>query len=174
MSKEQSEGHGPGAKGQGFRELLAWQKAHALALAVFQATQQVARSHEWVVRQCTRSAVSVPANVAEGYSRTSRRDYLRYLNIARGSLAETEYYLLFMRDSALLPAGTVHQLESLRIEAGNFLVGLIRSLEAKERAEPRQLNRIREEQAEYFGAPLSDDNGLGPWPLAHDPPEPGP
>lgn len=72
---------------------MAWRKADELGSAVFQALQEGQRPI-WLVAQVTRAAVSVPANVAEGYTRGALRDYLRFLDIARGSLAELEYYPL--------------------------------------------------------------------------------
>ena len=160
-------GQGPGAKGQGFRALLAWQRAHELALATFRSTQPLANRHGWLVRQCSRAAVSVPANIAEGYSRESLRDYLRYLQIARGSLAEVEYYLLFMRETELISTDVCAELESIRGETGRILMGLIWSLKAKEAV---RRTRVGEEAAAYDGS--DDDDRPGPWPLALGPAEP--
>jgi four helix bundle protein len=163
------QGQGPRAKGQGFRELVAWQKAHQLALAVFRTTQPLSRDQGWLVRQLTRAAVSVPANIAEGYSRESLLDYLRYLQIARGSLAETEYYLLFLRDSKLLDDDAVSRLESARLEVGNVLIGLIRALRAKAAAAKGSSARTSDRHAAY--GPRADREALGPWPLALGPVE---
>lgn len=148
-------GQGPWAKGQGFRSLVAWQRAHELALAVFKITRPLTGREAWLVRQITSSAVSVPANIAEGFSRSSTRDYLRYLNIARGSLAETEYYLLFLVDSGLVQPAQVKPLSDLRHETGNLLAGLIRALERKV--------TVGEERVEYLTEP---NDSHGPWPLA--------
>lgn len=159
-------GQGPGAKGQGFQALLAWQRGHELALGVFRKTESLAAKHAWLVRQCSRAAVSVPANIAEGYSRESSRDYVRYLQIARGSLAEVEYCLLFMRDAEPLSTDASAELESKRMETGRLLVGLIRSLQSKGAVQ----RQVREEPAVY-SVLSEDDRRLGPRPLAHDPPE---
>ena len=154
-------GQGSGAKGQGYRQLLAWQRSHELALAAFRSTQTLARKESWLYRQCMRPTVSVAANIAEGYSRGSLREYIQFLNIARGSLAETEYYLLFIREAGLLPEAQVRALDVLRAEAASLLLGLIRSLQAKDTSSRRQVGRIGEGQAEY-AASLLDDNGLDP------------
>jgi four helix bundle protein len=164
VSQAPLQGQGPGAKGQGFRALLAWKKAHELALTVFQTTQPLARTQGWLVRQCCRSAVSVAANIAEGFSRDSLRDYIRYLNIARGSLAETEYYLVFLRDTRLLSDAVLNDLESDRAETGRLLAGLIRSLERKLQVEGQK--RVRDGRATYEAA---DPGDRGPWPLALGP-----
>ncbi len=161
------EGQGPGARGQGFRELIAWQKAHQLALGIFRTTQPLSRDQNWLVTQLTRAAVSVPANIAEGYSRESTRDYLRYLQIARGSLAETEYFLLFIRDAGLLPASVVDDLDTKRTDVGRLLVGLIRSLQRKV-ASQQPTSRIGDERAAYQ---VNGPDDLGPWPSTVDPAE---
>jgi len=140
---------------------LAWQRSHELALAAFRSTQTLARKESWLYRQCMRPTVSVAANIAEGYSRGSLREYIQFLNIARGSLAETEYYLLFIGEAGLLPEAQVRALDVLRAEAASLLLGLIRSLQAKDTSSRRQVGRIREGQAKY-AASLLDDNGLDP------------
>ena len=161
VSRSSAQGQGPGAKGQGYRQLLAWQRAHELALAMFRLTQPLARKESWLYRQCMRSTVSVPANIAEGYSRGSLREYIQFLNIARGSLAETEYYLLFMREAGLFPEAQVRELDILRAESASLLLGLIRSLQAKDVSRNREVRRSGEGKAEYSLASL-DDNGLDP------------
>jgi len=154
----QDQGQGSGVRGQGYQQLIAWQKAHQLALAVFRATNPLSRTQGWLVRQCSRSAVSVPANIAERYSRGSIKEYIQFLQIARGSLAETEYYLLFMRDAALLADSTLDGLDKLRVETAKPLLGLIRSLQAgNDRA-----RRVGEEAVEYITQP--DNIALTPDP----------
>ena len=143
--RAKTEGQGSGVKGQGYQQLLAWQRAHQLGLAVFRSTRSLVRSEGWLVRQVVRSAVSVPANIAEGYSRGSIKEYIQHLQIARGSLAETEYYLLFMRDAELLAPNVLTDLDKLRSETARLLLGLIRSLQnGSDR--PR---RVGEDAVEY-------------------------
>jgi four helix bundle protein len=87
----------------------------------------------WLVSQVSRAAVSIPANLAEGYGRGSLGDYLRFLDIALGSLAELEYYLHFMARTNLLSTANHEQLSSLHSQVAGLLVGLSKSLKAKAR-----------------------------------------
>ena len=141
---------GAGDREQGFRRLVAWQKADDLASAVFSVMRLLPLQHRWLKDQIARAAVSVPANVAEGYGRGSLRDYLRFLNIARGSLAELEYYLHFLRRNGLIEAERLVQVEALRTETGSLLFGLTQSLRRKVREDgPWQRGIVREEAMDY-------------------------
>lgn len=151
------QGQGSGVKGQGYRQLLAWQRAHELALAVYKQTQPLAPRDNWLRTQVNRSALSVGANIAEGYSRGSLREYLQFLSVARGSLAETEYHLLFIRDAGLITPGAHAELDAIRREAANLLLGLIRSLQAKAETTPRGDRRISDGRGDYAAVP--DTNG---------------
>ena len=137
-------------KEQGFRRLVAWQKADDLASAVFSVMRLLPLQHRWLKDQIARAAVSVPANVAEGYGRGSLRDYLRFFDIARGSLAELEYYLHFLRRNGLIEAERLVQVEALRTETGSLLFGLTQSLRRKVREDgPWQRGIVREEAMDY-------------------------
>ena len=118
-------------EGQGFKRLKAWQHADDLASAMFHAAQQLPSQHRWLASQIARAAVSVPANIAEGYGRGSLGDYLRFLDIARGSLAETEYYVHFLAKENLVDEATEKKLALCHAETGRLLFGLWRSLKAK-------------------------------------------
>ena len=160
---------GSRVKGRGYQQLIAWQRSHQLALAVFRATRRLARTEGWLRSQCARSAVSVAANIAEGYSRGTLKEYIRFLDIARGSLAETEYHLLFMHDAGLLGADEYHEIDQLVFEAGNVLFGLIRSLRAKEQAGDREPRRIGDEHGEYLTGTDAELADLDPRPPTPDP-----
>jgi len=141
---------GAGDREQGFRRLVAWQKADDLASAVFSVMRLLPLQHRWLKDQIARAAVSVPANVTEGYGRGSLRDYLRFLDIARGSLAELEYYLHFLRRNGLVEAERLVQVEALRTETGSLLFGLTQSLRRKVREDgPWQRGIVREEAMDY-------------------------
>ena len=77
------------------RDLLVWQKAMDLVELVYSITNLFPTSETYrLTAQLTRAAVSVPANIAEGYGRASTRDYAHFLSIAKGSLMETETLLM--------------------------------------------------------------------------------
>lgn len=82
-----------------FKELLAWQYAHTFVLSVYDKTGTFPDFEKFGLRsQFTRAAVSIPANIAEGYKKVSKADKLRFLNIAQGSLEECRYYVLLSKD----------------------------------------------------------------------------
>jgi len=84
---------------QKFEDLCVWQKAHGLALEIYKLTADFPKTEAYgLASQARRAAVSVPANIAEGFRKRSRQDKTRYLNIAQGSLEESRYYLILARD----------------------------------------------------------------------------
>ncbi|MEA2172769.1 MAG: hypothetical protein QOD00_361 [Blastocatellia bacterium] len=82
-----------------FEELIVWQKAHKFVLAVYRYTEIFPQKEIYgLTSQFRRAAVSIPANIAEGYKKKSRTDKARFMNIAQGSLEECRYYLILARD----------------------------------------------------------------------------
>ena len=82
-----------------FRDLLVWRKAHAFVLAVYAFTAAFPRQETYgLALQMRRAAVSIPANIAEGFRRRSKAEKARYMNIAEGSLEECRYYLILAQD----------------------------------------------------------------------------
>ena len=134
------EGQG-GARGSGYRQLKAWQKADDLAFAIWRLSRKIGRDDYWLTNQLRRASSSVPANIVEGYSRLSLREYLHHLSIARLSLAETEYWLHFAERLEHLTVEEVQTLSPLMTEAGNLLYGLIRALAKRLETGPTQANR---------------------------------
>jgi four helix bundle protein len=114
---------------KGFRKLLVWQRAHQLVKLVYKFTESFPKSEMFgLTSQIRRSAVSVPANIAEGYAAGGKGQFGRFLNIAQGSLAEVEYYLILSRDLSYINDAQYQETESLRGEAGFLLHRLIQSL----------------------------------------------
>jgi four helix bundle protein len=82
-----------------FEDLVVWQKAHAFVLDVYRLTKGFPREETYgLTAQIRRSAVSIPANIAEGFRKRGRPDKARLMNIAEGSLEETRYYLRLAND----------------------------------------------------------------------------
>jgi four helix bundle protein len=89
---------------QRFEQVIAWQKCHALALHIYDATKSFPREELFgLTSQMRRAAVSAAANIAEGFKRSGRPDKVRMLNISQGSLEELRYYLILARDLKYLP-----------------------------------------------------------------------
>ena len=87
------------AAAQSFRDLLVWRKAHEFVLAVYAFTAGFPKHETYgLAAQMRRAAVSIPANIAEGFRRRGRVDKVRFMNIAEGSLEECRYYLILARD----------------------------------------------------------------------------
>ena len=114
---------------KGYRRLVVWQKAHALALHMYAVTREFPKDEMFgLTSQMRRSAVSVPANVVEGYARASSKEKNQFLHIARGSLAELEYYLDLTLDLGYISHKQHNELINLRNDTGRVLHGFIRSI----------------------------------------------
>jgi four helix bundle protein len=82
-----------------FRDLVVWQKAHAFVLGVYRYTESFPEREKYgLAHQLRRAAVSIPANIAEGFGKRSRPEKARFLNIAEGSVEECRYYLILSQD----------------------------------------------------------------------------
>jgi len=82
-----------------FQDLIVWQKAHAFVLAVYEVSRSFPREELYgLTSQLRRAAVSIPANIAEGFRKQSKIDKARFLNIAEGSLEECRYYVILASD----------------------------------------------------------------------------
>ena len=80
---------------KGYADLQVWQKGMDLAAMVYGLMNSMPKAERFgMISQMQRAAASVPANIAEGYQRGTRKDYARFISTARGSLAETETFLL--------------------------------------------------------------------------------
>ena len=86
-------------KTNNFQELSSWQQAHRFVLWVYRETKQLPKEELFgLTSQFRRAAVSIAANIAEGYKKTGKADKLRFFNIAQGSLEECRYYLILSND----------------------------------------------------------------------------
>jgi four helix bundle protein len=84
---------------QTFKELIVWQKAHKLVLDIYKLSDGFPQREIYsLTSQLRRAAISIPANIAEGYKKKGSADKVRFLNIAQGSLEEVRYYLILAQD----------------------------------------------------------------------------
>lgn len=82
-----------------FQDLIVWQKAHQFVLSVYRISKGFPREEIYgLTSQFRRAAISVPANIAEGFKKKGRPDKMRFMNIAQGSLEECRYYLILTND----------------------------------------------------------------------------
>lgn len=116
-----------------YRDLIAWQRSMQLAKEVYLATVCMPDTERFgLTMQMRRAAVSIPSNIAEGYARESSTDYIRFLKIARGSLAELQTQLEIAEQLGMLKPGD--GLPQLHLETDRILQGLIRSLQPHAKA----------------------------------------
>ena len=116
-------------KPQHYKDLLIWQKGMALAKLVYQVTQKFPSEERYgLTSQLRRAAVSVPSNIAEGQARRGTNEFLQFLSIAEGSLAELETQLLLSTELAYCkPADAESPLKEID-ELQKMIVGLKRTL----------------------------------------------
>ena len=117
------------AKIQTYKDLQVWQKACRFCVNLYEASKDFPSEEKYgLTAQIRRTAVSIPSNIAEGYGRHARLDYVRFLRIAYGSCCELETQLLIARELGYLGSRDFADLESAFSEVERMLSGLIRSL----------------------------------------------
>jgi four helix bundle protein len=111
-----------------FTDLVAWQKAHKLVLAIYASTNKFPKEERFgLTSQMTRAAVSVSSNIAEGFSRDSYADKKHFYVMSHGSLTELQNQLLIARDIKFLNLDEFDRLAGLSVETIKPLIGLIKS-----------------------------------------------
>ncbi|HAF27758.1 MAG TPA: four helix bundle protein [Bacteroidales bacterium] len=94
-----------------FKDLLVWQKAHEFVLDVYRFTKDFPKDELFgLTSQFRRAAVSIPANIAEGYTRKGEKDKLRFYNIAQGSVEECRYYIILSNDLGYIKNSEIDKL----------------------------------------------------------------
>lgn len=115
------------------RDLMVWRKAMDLAKAIYQLTDGLPKKEEYrMTAQLVRAAISIPANIAEGNARGTRKDYAYFVSVARGSTAELETLLTIVAETNMAPAAQVAEIIKNAEEVGRMLNGLRRSLAESE------------------------------------------
>ncbi|MBR6192032.1 MAG: four helix bundle protein [Prevotella sp.] len=105
-----------------FEQVIAWQKAHSFTVMVYKLTRSFPKEELFgLTSQFRRAAVSIEANIAEGYKKLSKTDKLRFLNISEGSLAECKNYIILSRDLGYIDSEQFTQLHDMIEEASKLL-----------------------------------------------------
>lgn len=113
-----------------FQQLIVWQKAHQFVLEVYRLTGNFPRTEVYgLSSQFRRAAVSIPANIAEGFKKRGRPDKTRFMNIAQGSIEECRYFLILAKD---LNYGDTAPLQSLLEETSKLLERYVTKILASE------------------------------------------
>ena len=109
-----------------FQDLIVWQRAHQFVLSTYRYSESFPKSELYgLTSQARRAAVSIPANIAEGFKKKTKPDKIRFLNIAQGSLEECRYYLILSRD---LGYEDTTQLMTQLIEVSKLLQSYLSSI----------------------------------------------
>jgi four helix bundle protein len=117
-----------------YQQLEVWRKSVALVTEIYKITRCFPREELYgLTSQVRRAAVSIPANIAEGWGRNMTRDYVQFLRVARGSLLELETHLVIARNLTFIDTGTMEKSAQQTQEINRMLNGLIRSLESSTR-----------------------------------------
>ena len=115
--------------GRNYRDLIAWQKAMDLVMAVYQASDNFPKHELYgLTSQVRKAAVSVPSNIAEGQGRRTSRDFDNFLSIAHGSLREVETEIFIASRLNYLNEQLTANLIDLASEVGRLIKGLSNSL----------------------------------------------
>ena len=115
-----------------FRDLVVWQKAMDLVELVYAITKQFPSDERYALTsQIKRASVSVPSNIAEGYGRHSTADYIRFLQIALGSLYELQTQLVLASRLEFIEKSSIDNADRLCSEVEKMLVVLIKKLNAR-------------------------------------------
>ncbi len=112
-----------------YKDLEVWQRADELALEIYKLTMTFPKSEMYgLTSQLRRAALSVPTNIVEGYARKGDKELARFVNIAIGSLAETEYLLGFSARLQYISAQEYSRMEQLRSMVGKLLWSFYRKI----------------------------------------------
>ena len=115
-----------------WKDLEVWKLAHSAVLRIYQITKGFPIEERYrLIDQLCRAAASVPANIAEGKGRSSLKEYLQFLSIARGSVEEVKYFLLLARDLKYLEQQDYDGIVSDYDRVGKMLNGLMTSLRTR-------------------------------------------
>ncbi|MGD0340950.1 MAG: four helix bundle protein [Bacteroidales bacterium] len=112
-----------------WKDLIVWQKSHELVLEVYRLTSCFPENEKFgLIQQIRRSASSIPANIVEGKSKKTDKEFASFLYNSRGSLEETRYHLLLSKDLEYIDKNQYDKLENLAKEVSFLLNKLISTI----------------------------------------------
>lgn len=111
-----------------FQDLVAWQESHKFALLVYESTGKFpSRESYSLVDQMRRCVISITSNIAEGFSRKSKKEKMQFYYVALGSVTELQNQLIFSKDIKYIDESTYQFLEEQSIKVHKLINGLIKS-----------------------------------------------
>jgi len=111
-------------KTHSFKDLIVWQKAHQLVIAIYKATKLFPKEEVFsLTNQVRRAAVSIAANICEGYKKKTIPNQLNFINIAEGSLEEVKYYIILSKDLQYINEMDYENLTNSAEEVGRLING---------------------------------------------------
>lgn len=115
-----------------FTDLIAWKEAHKLALIIYRSTEKFPLNERYsLIDQMRRAAVSISSNIAEGFSRQTKKEKIQFYFTAKGSLTELQNQLLLSRDIGYLNKELFSEMAAKTVLVDKLLIGLIKSLRNK-------------------------------------------
>lgn len=115
-----------------YKELQVWQKAMDLVVEIYKISKLLPKEETYGISdQIRRAAVSIPSNIAEGQSRNSAKEFIQFLSIARGSLAELETQLLICTKVNMLSEDNIAEAQNITTEVGKMIKGLMNKLNSQ-------------------------------------------
>ena len=119
-------------KTSNYKELQVWHKAIDLVVEIYNLTKLLPKEETYAISdQIRRAAVSIPSNIAEGQSRNSAKEFIQFLSIARGSLAELETQLLICIKVNMLSEDNITEAQNIITEIGKMIKGLMNKLNSQ-------------------------------------------
>ena len=139
-----------------FKKLQVWQKAHALSLSIDRMCKRIRGPRYSSLRsQLYRAAMSIPANIAEGRSKNSDKDFGRFLDYAISSTTEVEHHLIVARDTKAIPEAEYVSAISQTIRVRKMLYGLLNCLSLPEHSSKAKGNRVKKSPQPLAGPPTA-------------------
>ena len=119
--------------GQSFKDLVVWQKAVELTVDTYKLTSRFPESERFgLTNQMRRASVSIASNIAEGYGRATKGEYVQFLGHARGSCSELETQIVIAKKLGYGAPPSLESTESLCDDVGRHLGALIKSIRSKQ------------------------------------------